>query len=65
MKACYDCKNYQSLSQIVGPRACIGSKTIDRVSGTPKHESCESMRADGGECGPDAKLFVQKDVEHL
>jgi len=52
MKLCKDCRNFSV------PRNCRSG--VDVVDGSPELTPCDDMRASGGPCGPEARMWWGK-----
>lgn len=57
MNLCINCKHHKTNFLEHPVVLCESPHTISPVDGTRVQESCYSMRARGGICGPEGKLF--------
>jgi hypothetical protein len=63
-KICVNCAHYYKAPSTYHPNfnpphQCRARFTQSRVTGVIYYDHCQKMRSVSGECGPDAKLFIE------
>jgi hypothetical protein len=56
--ACRDCKYHFTGPDLYDTPMCWADRSADPLTGKPIGQKIYDMRAAGGKCGPDARLFV-------